>query len=753
VPAKKKSVAKDKPASSPDKDLLVRVRDRYKVMTEADKDNRTKALADLKFLHIPGEQWDKSQKDERGNRPCYEFNKLGVTAKRIVNDMRANRPQGKVRAVEDGDKDTADVLEGLIRNIWNVSDADTVIDYAAGYQVGGGMGAWRVETKYSDDTVFEQDIAISPIKNPFCLYADPAASDPIKRDAEDWILTERISKKSYESRWPNAKRVNFEGDAEHDSKDEDWQDDETVRICEYWYKEPATKTLCLLSDGKTIDKDALTPEQAAGFAQQNIQVVRERVVNCHKIMMCIVSGDAVLEKPTEWAGSEFPFIQVYGEWLVIDGKTYWHGITRFAKDAQRSYNVSRTAITETIALAPQAKWWATAEQVKGHDKNWAIAHKENLPFMVYNPDAKAPGPPARMGGADVPVALIQESQIASEEIKAVTGIFDSSLGNQTNETSGRAIAARQRQGEIATFNYSDNMAKGIRRTYEIIVGLIPKVYDTARSVRILGVDGAEKYVKINGQEMDDATGQTKPVNDVSRGKYDVTVTVGPSFATQRQEASETYMQLMQSFPQAMGVAGDLIFKSMDLPYAEQIAERLQTLLPPPIQKQIAEGKPLPPEAQAAMAQAAQAMEQVQLQAQAMQEASQEIEKGQSDIVKGKAEIGKLISQLEIKQAQFGEEVAKSLAQLTIKEAALNAREMQAKSEADKQALDGERQQFAQDSQTTAANIQQLAEAFASQAQELMAGVSQQQQSLSQSVDMAISALMNSGQPQGPPPGP
>jgi hypothetical protein len=173
--SKRKTAKVDKEEGSPNKDLLSRIHDRYKLMTEADDENRRLALSDLKFLHVPGEQWDLKMKQERGSdRPCMEFNKLRVTVKRVVNDMRANRPQGKTRAVEDGDKDTADVMEGLIRNIWNVSDGDTIIDYAAEYQVGAGMGAWRINTKYSTDTVFDQDIVIEPIKNPSrCLPIRP----------------------------------------------------------------------------------------------------------------------------------------------------------------------------------------------------------------------------------------------------------------------------------------------------------------------------------------------------------------------------------------------------------------------------------------------------------------------------------------------------------------------------------------------------------------------------------------------------
>jgi hypothetical protein len=625
-------------------ELLVRVRKHYKIAEEADRDNREEALKDLKFLHKPGEQWDEWTRQKRGaERPMYEFNKTRITVKRVVNDMRANRPQGKVRAVEDGDKPTSNVMEGLIRNIWNTADGDTVIDTAAEYQVGAGMGAWRVTVDYADDEAFEQKIGVDPIRNPFCLFADPSAQDSLKRDAKYWILTDKVSKETYESRWPNKEVCSFEADQFDD--DHDWQSEEKVRICEYWWKEPVAKTLCLLGNGMTIDKS--DPNATPELIEQAGGVVKERPVKSHKIMMCIVGGgDAILDGPVEWVGKEFPFVMIYGEYVVIEGKTYWFGLTRFAKDAQRSYNVSRTNAIESVALTPQAKFWATAEQALGHTAAWAEANTKNFPFMLYNADAKTGGaPPQRMGSADVPVALIQEMQISSEDIKAVTGIYDASLGAQGNETSGKAINARQRQGEIATFNYMDNMAKGIRRTWEILIDLVPRIYDTERSVRILGIDGAEDYAKVN--TVDPKTG--KALNDLSRGKYDVTVTVGPSFATLRQEAAEAYGEIASRDPNVMAAAGDLIFKAMDLPYSEQIAERIKAMLPPPIQQLISKGKELPPEVASAMAQVNQAMQMVDEKGKLVTAAEQELKELQAQ-AKGDAASAKL-AQANLKTAE------------------------------------------------------------------------------------------------------
>lgn len=687
------------------KDLLLRMRKDYTRCTSdsQEMENRRKAIEDLQFTNLPGFQWDAWTKKERGNdRPMYEFNKVRITVKRIVNDIRANRPQGKVRGYEDNDKDTAEVYEGLCRNIWNVSDGDTIIDNAAEYQVTGGMCAWRICTDYADESTWEQDIYLEGFLNPFCVYADPAAKDPLKRDAMYWLITDKMAKATYEAKYPNKAVVSFDDESGLDP--DDWMDDESVRICEYWYKVPVKKTLYLLEDGATVEQ-----------LPQGQKPKRTRIVNSYQIKQVICSGDAILEGPTDWAGTEFPFVMVYGEHVVIEGRKHWFGIVRHAKDAQRSYNYARTSVTETIALAPQAKFWATVDQAKDHTAAWSEAHKKNFPFQLYNADPKSPGPPARMGGAEVPVALIQEAQMASEEIKAVTGIFDNSLGQHANESSGIAIRARAQQGEIATFNYSDNIAKGIRRTWEILIDLIPRIYDTDRAVRILGADGAEKYLRIN--HADPMTGEIE--NDVSRGKFDVTITVGPSFSTQRQEAVEAYTQIGQANPQLWAAAGDLMFKAMDLPYSDQIAERWKAMLPPQIQQMIQDGKEVPAEVQAMMAQANQAMQQVQQQGLMVQQAAQEAQAEKADADKAKADVQVAQANLKAQAAQLDAKQSQLEALFAKLQTDLQQQERQIEAKANEQANEQATQEAQQAREQLTQEVAQAMQAIQEQAQQYM----------------------------------
>lgn len=704
-----------------DRELIARVRDRYKIMYDADEHNRSAALEDLRFVHEPGAQWDDLMKKSRGDRPCYEFNELRIKCKRIVNDMRANRPQAKVRGYEDTDKKTAEIIEGLGRNMWNCSDADTIIDNAGEYQVAGGMAAWRIVTDYESHKSMTQDIYIEGIRNPFCLYWDPAAKDHLKRDAEDWVLTERISREAFEAKYGKAAPVDFETEREDD---DDWglnSDAETVRVAEYWYKEPIEIELWQLANGDVIDSTRDPKAQRLDpLKDPGQKVVKRRTVKTHNIMQTIVSGNAVLERPKVCAGSQHRFIVVFGETIVIDGETYWFGLPRFSKDAQRNANITNTVAMESVVRFLQSPYWATAKQVEGLLPQLKDAFQKGSPVALYNPDEKAPGPPIRTGSPDLPVAMLQLAEKSARLMDSTTGIYPPSVGGaEPGKNSGRAIIATQQSGEIATFNFQDNMAKGVQRSWEIFIDLVPHIYDTERTIRVLGADGAEDFVKVNSfVQAED--GSMQPLNDLSRGKFDVTITVGPSFSTKRQEAVEVYGELFGKNPQLQAVAGDLFFKAMDAPYSEEISDRFKLLLPKPIQDQMNQGKQMPPEVAQGMAQVAQASQVLQQQGQLVQAAAAEAEQKKAEAEKQEADVRTAIADLKTQRAQFEAFVAKAESNLAKAEAQLTVKVTEAQAAQGVDALGKERQNLAGVVQQALAEMHQLTTQFTQMATQAFA---------------------------------
>lgn len=568
-----------------------------------DRENRDEALDDLKFA--AGEQWPEAVLTEREGegRPCLTINRLPQFVRQVIGDIRQNKPQIKVRAVGGGaTEEVADVLNGLIRNIEVQSRADQAYVTAAENSAYCGMGHWRITTEYSSNDGFEQDIRIKRLPNPFSVLWDPLAQELDKGDAKYCFVTDRISRAEFKEQFPGAQVVDFEQGqdevAEQGLERADWWGEDTVRIAEYWVIKMVKKRLGLMADGRVIDIEEAIAE--AGSEPPPGFFVREREVDAPEVCQYLMSGAEILKGPAVWAGRMIPIVTVPGEEIHIGERIVRRGIVRDAKDPQRVFNYMRSASVEIVALQPKAPFMATPAQVAGYEQMWKDAGKKNTGVLLYNPDPEAGSAmPQRVQPPTASQGLLSETGLAAEDMKAVTGIYDASLGQRSNETSGRAIMARQREGDVGTFVYVDNLSTGIERTGRILVDLIPKIYDTARVVRILHEDGSDEPVEINRAVRERAPSPDggvvdKVLNDLTVGEYDVTVTVGPSYSTKRIEAADSMMAFVQAVPQAGALVADLVARNMDWPGADKIAERLKKVLPPGIDDEEGAQPPAPP---------------------------------------------------------------------------------------------------------------------------------------------------------------
>ena len=429
------------------------------------------------------------------------------------------------------------------------------------------------------------------------MHFDPSAIQPDYSDAEYAIVVDSISKDEFKARWPKASESNFQ--TEH--MQAGWASGDNMQIAEYWYKERTPATLYLLNDGTATFDKPTAPEL----------VIRERKSEKCVVRMCIMSGTEVLEQ-ADWAGRYIPIIGVNGKEDMVDGKRILRGIVRHAKDPQRMYNYWRTIDTETKALAPKAPVMVTTKQLDGLDEYWSDALSGNLPYLPYNPDPTAPMP-QRLNAGMQDKGFEQAAMLAVDEMKATTGIYSAALGEQSNETSGRAILARQREGDTANFAYIDNLSRAIRYSARVIIDLIPKIYDTERVIEIMGVDGKKTLERINSARVND-DGMVEPVNDLTTGRYDLVVDVGPSYTTKRVEALNMMVEIAKMNPAIMQIAGDLIVKSMDWDGADAIAERLKRTVPANIigdEEGEGKDKELPAEVTQMIEQGKQLIEQLQ----------------------------------------------------------------------------------------------------------------------------------------------
>lgn len=603
--------------SRKDEDILSTARTRLTLAQTAEYDIRSEARCDLEFA--AGQQWNNQDRQLREagveqRRPCLTFNKLNGPLNQVANEARMNKPSIEVHPVDSlADPDTAKVIQGMIRHIEYVSKADEVYDTGLEQSAAGSFGYFRVDTRYCGPDSFDQELVIERIVDPFAIYIDPFAKEADKSDMRWAFELELIPRDDYKQEYGDTAVAQANFFVGGTNPVPSWVSNEGVLIARYWEVTNEKKKLVAIEreDGSitaVLEEDLKKLQgiwiRALGPDGKPI----ERETEIRKITRYKINGHEILDQ-TDWPGQWIPILPVLGKEMYIEGDRYLFSVVRFARDAQRLYNYYRSSEAETVALGTKAPWIG----VKGafRDPRWRTANVVPWAYLEYEPldIAGQPAPPPTRNAIEPPIqAYSAGAAQASDDIKATTNIFDASLGQRSNETSGIAIRQRQGQAGLSNFHFVDNLNRAIRQCGVILCDLIPKIYDTAREVRILGEDSKQQIVKVNQNFYDDQTGGPR-CYDLASGKYDVTISIGTS-KTQRQEAFETLTQFAQAYPQLIQIAGDIIFSNADFPGGDKLAERLKKALPPELRDQPEGQQRIPPAIAAQVAQMNQAIEQL-----------------------------------------------------------------------------------------------------------------------------------------------
>ena len=548
--------------------ILDEAMDRFDTASDAWSYTYNAALDDIQFVDTDDGQWDDAVRQSRVNRPCLTFDKLSSAVDQVVGQQLQMLPGVKVRGAEEGDQDVAEIYEGLIRQI--EQRGAKAYKTAFKFSVKGGWGCWLVEHDYIDDTSMNQDIILREIKNPFSVLFDPIIQIQDMKECRYAFQFEDLERDEFERLYPKAQTG--VGEAFYSAGNQRaWINENTVRIADYFRIVPEERRLVQLSTGEVVDYEDIEPIiDELNF--KGVTITNERIVEGRKLERFKITGMEILEE-YECIGRYIPLVPLLGKTSNIDGRFVTRGLVRKAKDAQRMYNYSRSTAIEVTALQPKQPLMATPAMIKGHEERYRNLMTSNDPVLLFNfdqgqkPFREPPGQPS--------TALLTDVQISSDDIKSTTGIFNASLGQQGNETSGRAIRERQLQGNIATYEFVDELVESIKYTGEIFVNMIPKIYDAERQIRILGEDDREEVMMINKPQLDLQTGETIIINDLNRGHYDIKVTTGPSFSTRRSETAEQLGTLFGQNPQMAQMGADIYFKSLDLVGADELVERVR----------------------------------------------------------------------------------------------------------------------------------------------------------------------------------
>lgn len=582
-----------------EEDFLATARRRFQLVVEAESELRKQIATDLDFYS--GEQWpdDVTSARNRDKRPCLTINRLPGFVHQVSNEIRKDKPAAKISPVDSqGDIKTAEIFQGLIRHIEQQSNAAAVRSYAAFYAIVCGRGYYRILTDYTSPYSFDQDIYIRRIKNPLTVYMDPSAQEPDASDAKWCFIVEDLLEEEFKAQYPDKELFSAENFRAEGDVSTLWRWQGNVRIAEYFCKKTRQQEIAMLQDGSGAPLEQVPPGEP---------VLATRIADVPYVHWCRMDGAQILEEG-KWPGRYIPVIPVLGEEFDIDGTTELVGMVRNARDPQRMLNYWESAKTESIALAPRVPFIVAEGQIENHEQEWATANSRNYAYLQYKATTVSgqPVPPPQRQVYEPPVqAITIAEQQAIDHLKSTTGVYDASLGNRSNETTGIAIRTRQLQGDTANYHFIDALATAVTHETRILIDLIPKIFNRpGRIARIIGEDGSAETVTLNAPATREGL---ETFYDLSAGQYDVAVSIGPSYATKRQESADSMLGFAQAAPELVPRWADLFAQAQDWPGAQEIADRVRPPDLPPKGQQ-----PIPPQVQQQMSQLNQQNQQLQM---------------------------------------------------------------------------------------------------------------------------------------------
>ena len=552
---------------------------------DAETDVRDASREAQLFLHKRDGQWEPDVLTN-DDKPRYTFDMTGPLIDQIAGEIE-NSDFG-IRAQPAGGgatKEKAKLLDGMIRNIENMSGADDVYDQAARYMVEGGIDAWEVKQKFIDGDSFDQDLVIEGISNVidsvwFWPFKKPDASD-----SPACVKLEAIPIKEYERRWPEGSKMSVDSNRLTDVY---FHKNEHIIVGQLYYIKKVQREILRLSDGRVVDAEQVAPV-LDDLALQGITVDQRRTREQTIAVSRLFDGGDWLNGPQETVFNRLPIVPVIANFTNIEYKNVWRGATEKLMDPQRVFNYSKSREIEEGALSPREKVWLTSKQAEGHQDTLAALNTSSDAYQVYEPDPSAPGPPVKINGANINPGLKTLSDDMGGMMRNTAGLYAASLGDNPNVQSGIAISKLQDKGRLGSSKYFKAMKRAMRATGRILIDAIPKVYDTKRQIRIMNEDGSFEMAILNQTIFDQQSGQIVMINDLSAGKYDITIMAGPSFNNRQQETVATIVDIGNVDPSFIELGGDILANNITAPGMDLLAKRKR--------QQLFQAGAIPPEQQ------------------------------------------------------------------------------------------------------------------------------------------------------------
>lgn len=545
-------------------EMYLSAKDRYTkaVSEESTRQIREKVIESIRFVRIPGAQWEGSTfagtelLEQLDKYPRFELNKVAKEIDRIISEYRKNKITVKFRPGDSSaSKELADKLNKAFRADWVRSNGDAAAINCFDDAVTGGMGAIELCAEYEneEDPLDERmKITFKPVfDSQSCVFWDPNAKEYDKSDAEWCGLSYTMTPEAYKAKWDKAAPSSVE--KIESGQWQDWWTPDAVTICRWFevrtdkidvigYKNPFTMEQSIYYSDEIADIEDELAEK--GFLEVGRRQVKKKRVYCG-----IFDGEGWLEEPKRIPGSYIPVCMQYGKRWFIDNVERIEGHATKAMDAQRLDNLMVSMLADTATQGNESTPIVDIDQISGLERVWANRNKTRPAYLPLKSIKDKQGniiAPANVSGYTQPPqvspALATLLQYTGAAIQEITGASNmQSLPSNLAEDTVESIFSR---ADMQSYIYMDNAAMTMRYVGKVWLSMAKEVYGSSQELTMQDEEGNRTFGDLSAGVVDRTTGKTVMLNDLATANFDVEVDIGESFTAKRDAVRRDLLNLL-----------------------------------------------------------------------------------------------------------------------------------------------------------------------------------------------------------------
>ena len=540
---------------------------------DSEQDQREMVEEQKNFILLKDGQWDEHTVRLMDGRYRGTFDQVSPILDQISGELDDSQFAISVSPAGGGSsEDTAEVYAGMIRNIENISDASQIYSQVGKSLVMAGLDGSDIVQEHLNANTFDQDLIFKPVSDWYkSVWFDLASIKQDKSDAKWAVKLRTMPRADYDKKFPDGAGISIGDNTTTREADNKF---ESVVVGKIYYKKPIDIELVKMTSGAIYEKDKEFLKIQDELALTGEVVTDERTRKSWRIWTRLLDGSDWLTEAQETVFSFVPLVPAYGNYSILDTKNIYFGKTLKLMDAQRGLNFAMSSETEEVAMSPPPFIMMTREQAAGNDYSRMNIDRKAVRFFNHVDNQL---PPQQMGGK-MPNPGLQNSLANFQQLLQKTGNMDDpSMGQNPGLQSGSAISQLVTQSNNGNVQWAKAMEIGICHAYRICIDAIPRIYDGARQQRILGEDGVTKTVQLNIKTFDEETRKFIEINDLTKGAYDVSCSMGAKFKNQQDKASAEMISLLQIDPTAIDLSRDILYKNQTWPGAKIVAARARVI--------------------------------------------------------------------------------------------------------------------------------------------------------------------------------